>query len=61
MPETTANSRKPRRGKKVETAAGSARRLAGDATGPQVSIIMGSDSDWPTMEPAAQVLSVFNF
>ena len=60
MPETTANSRKPRRGKKVETAGGTARRLAGDATGPQVSIIMGSDSDWPTMEPAAQVLTDFN-
>ena len=57
MPETTANSRKPRRGKKVETPA---RRLAGEASGPQVSIIMGSDSDWPTMEPAAQVLTDFN-
>ena len=37
-----------------------ARRLAGDASGPQVSIIMGSDSDWPTMEAAAQMLTDFN-
>lgn len=27
--------------------------------GPQVGLIMGSDSDWPTMEPAADVLSEF--
>ncbi|MGV0418019.1 5-(carboxyamino)imidazole ribonucleotide mutase [Corynebacterium segmentosum] len=26
---------------------------------PQVGIIMGSDSDWPTVEPAAQVLADF--
>lgn len=28
-------------------------------TTPQVGIIMGSDSDWPTMEPAAQALAEF--
>ncbi|MBD4629554.1 5-(carboxyamino)imidazole ribonucleotide mutase, partial [Xanthomonas citri pv. citri] len=56
MPETTTASRKPRRGEKVKTTTGGARRLACD----QVSIIMGSDSDWPTMEPAAQVLTDFN-
>ena len=50
----------PRRGEKVKTTTGGARRLACDANGPQVSIIMGSDSDWPTMEPAAQVLTDFN-
>ena len=60
MPETTTASRKPRRGEKVKTTTGGARRLACDANGPQVSIIMGSDSDWPTMEPAAQVLTDFN-
>ena len=27
--------------------------------GPVVSIIMGSDSDWPVMEPAAAALSEF--
>ena len=26
---------------------------------PQVGIIMGSDSDWPTVEPAAEVLAEF--
>lgn len=26
---------------------------------PQVGLIMGSDSDWPTVEPAAQVLADF--
>ena len=26
---------------------------------PHVGIIMGSDSDWPTVEPAAQVLADF--
>lgn len=26
---------------------------------PQVGIVMGSDSDWPTMEPAAQALLEF--
>lgn len=30
-----------------------------DAQGPLVGLIMGSDSDWPTMEPAAQVLAEF--
>ena len=60
MPETTTASRKPRRAEKVKTTTGGARRLACDANGPQVSIIMGSDSDWPTMEPAAQVLTDFN-
>lgn len=60
MPETTTASRKPRRGEQVKTTTGGARRLACDANGPQVSIIMGSDSDWPTMEPAAQVLTDFN-
>ncbi len=28
-------------------------------TGPQVGLIMGSDSDWPTMEAAAEVLAEF--
>ena len=28
-------------------------------TGPQVGLIMGSDSDWPTVEPAAEVLAEF--
>ncbi|MBD4655026.1 5-(carboxyamino)imidazole ribonucleotide mutase, partial [Xanthomonas citri pv. citri] len=59
MPETTTASRKPRRGEKVKTTTGGARRLACDANGPQVSIIMGSDSDWPTMEPAAQDMIEF--
>ena len=27
--------------------------------GPQVGIVMGSDSDWPTMEPAAVALAEF--
>ena len=31
-----------------------------DATnGPLVSVVMGSDSDWPTMEPASDVLTEF--
>lgn len=30
------------------------------AEGPQVGIVMGSDSDWPTMEAAAQALSEFD-
>lgn len=30
-----------------------------NSTGPQVGIVMGSDSDWPTVEPAAQVLAEF--
>lgn len=29
------------------------------ATGPQVGLIMGSDSDWPTVQPAAEVLAEF--
>ncbi|MBI8989568.1 5-(carboxyamino)imidazole ribonucleotide mutase [Corynebacterium meridianum] len=28
-------------------------------TGPLVGLIMGSDSDWPTVEPAAEVLAEF--
>ncbi|MFD3510572.1 5-(carboxyamino)imidazole ribonucleotide mutase [Nocardia sp. NPDC058666] len=28
-------------------------------TGPQVGLIMGSDSDWPTMEAAAEALAEF--
>ena len=28
-------------------------------TGPLVGIVMGSDSDWPTVEPAAEVLAEF--
>ena len=27
--------------------------------GPLVGIVMGSDSDWPVMEPAAQALEEF--
>lgn len=30
-----------------------------DAHGPQVGLIMGSDSDWPTMEAAAEALAEF--
>lgn len=30
-----------------------------NVTGPLVGLIMGSDSDWPTMEPAAEVLAEF--
>lgn len=30
-----------------------------NSTGPKVGIVMGSDSDWPTVEPAAQVLAEF--
>ena len=29
-------------------------------TGPQVGLIMGSDSDWPTMEAAAEALAEFD-
>ncbi|PFG27110.1 5-(carboxyamino)imidazole ribonucleotide mutase [Corynebacterium renale] len=29
------------------------------STAPQVGLIMGSDSDWPTVEPAAQALAEF--
>ena len=28
-------------------------------SGPSVGIVMGSDSDWPTMQPAAEVLTEF--
>jgi len=28
-------------------------------TGPLVGVIMGSDSDWPTVEPAAEILAEF--
>lgn len=28
-------------------------------TAPPVGLIMGSDSDWPTVEPAAEVLAEF--
>ncbi|GAB3128994.1 5-(carboxyamino)imidazole ribonucleotide mutase [Tsukamurella serpentis] len=31
----------------------------GSGTGPRVGLIMGSDSDWPTMEAAAQALAEF--
>lgn len=30
-----------------------------DSNGPQVGLIMGSDSDWPTMEAAAEALAEF--
>ncbi|HEU5033716.1 MAG TPA: 5-(carboxyamino)imidazole ribonucleotide mutase [Mycobacteriales bacterium] len=30
------------------------------ATSPLVGIVMGSDSDWPTMQPAAQALADFD-
>lgn len=30
------------------------------ASGPRVGLIMGSDSDWPTMEPAAVALAEFD-
>ncbi|MEV6562055.1 5-(carboxyamino)imidazole ribonucleotide mutase [Nocardia sp. NPDC051756] len=30
-----------------------------DGNGPQVGLIMGSDSDWPTMEAAAEALAEF--
>ena len=32
---------------------------APEKSGARVSIIMGSDSDWPTMQPAAEVLDEF--
>ena len=32
---------------------------AGDGPAPLVGIVMGSDSDWPTMEPAATALDEF--
>ncbi|MQY29992.1 5-(carboxyamino)imidazole ribonucleotide mutase [Nocardia aurantia] len=41
------------------TAPGSAGHSAGSAPGPQVGLIMGSDSDWPTMEAAAEALAEF--
>jgi 5-(carboxyamino)imidazole ribonucleotide mutase len=40
-------------------ATGSAERPGGTSAGPVVGIVMGSDSDWPTMEAAAQVLEEF--
>ncbi len=30
-----------------------------DADQPRVGIVMGSDSDWPTMQPAAEALDEF--
>ena len=30
-----------------------------DQNTPLVGIVMGSDSDWPTVEPAAEVLDEF--
>jgi 5-(carboxyamino)imidazole ribonucleotide mutase len=41
-----------------EQAAESARRLQEPAA--QVGVVMGSDSDWPTMEPATQALDEFD-
>jgi 5-(carboxyamino)imidazole ribonucleotide mutase len=32
----------------------------GTSDGPKVGIVMGSDSDWPVMEPAAQALREFD-
>ena len=53
----TSRSGSPRRGK---AASGRARRSAGrPEVGARVSIVMGSDSDWPTMQPAAEVLTEF--
>ncbi len=60
MPETkkTTRSAAPRRTKSEPRT--KARRVAGEAvTAPRASIVMGSDSDWPTMEPAAAVLQEF--
>ncbi|MFC8181905.1 MULTISPECIES: 5-(carboxyamino)imidazole ribonucleotide mutase [Nocardiaceae] len=34
-------------------------RMSDNSTGPQVGLIMGSDSDWPTMEAAAEALAEF--
>ncbi|MET0196288.1 5-(carboxyamino)imidazole ribonucleotide mutase [Rhodococcus sp. RS1C4] len=33
--------------------------MSDNSTGPQVGLIMGSDSDWPTMEAAAEALAEF--
>ena len=33
--------------------------MSSSSTGPVVGIVMGSDSDWPTMEPAAVALAEF--
>ncbi|MFC4602536.1 5-(carboxyamino)imidazole ribonucleotide mutase [Rhodococcus kronopolitis] len=33
--------------------------MAESSNGPQVGLIMGSDSDWPTMEAAAEALAEF--
>lgn len=58
-PASGARPRAPRRCRDAESPR--ARRVAAGetATPPRVGIVMGSDSDWPTMEPAAQVLSDF--
>lgn len=59
MPETrkTARSAAPRRTKSEPRTR--ARRADGEVSSPRVSIVMGSDSDWPTMEPAGAVLDDF--
>jgi 5-(carboxyamino)imidazole ribonucleotide mutase len=62
MPETKKSNRStstaPRRTKSEPRT--KARRVAEEAdAAPRVSIVMGSDSDWPTMEPAATVLKEF--
>ena len=59
MPEKkTTRSTAPRRTKSEPRT--KARRVAGDdVAAPRVSIVMGSDTDWPTMEPAALVLDEF--
>ncbi|MET0315650.1 MAG: 5-(carboxyamino)imidazole ribonucleotide mutase [Rhodococcus fascians] len=33
--------------------------MSDNSTGPQVGLMMGSDSDWPTMEAAAEALAEF--
>ncbi len=33
--------------------------MSDNPAGPRVGLIMGSDSDWPTMEPAAEALAEF--
>lgn len=55
MPDT---KKSPRRTKSEPRTR--ARRVADEqVVTPRVSIVMGSDSDWPTMEPAAAVLKDF--
>lgn len=55
MPDT---KKSPRRTKSEPRTR--ARRVAEEqVVTPRVSIVMGSDSDWPTMEPAAAVLKDF--